>query len=195
LTGDSGERAAEAAPARAPGRLTVGRVGRAHGLDGSFYVTRAQARMLGLGGELELAGRKAEIVRRAGTDKHPIIRLGGVQSRAEAEALRGQELTADIRDAPALADGEWWAHELEGCAVMDGEHLLGTVSSLLVLPSCEALEVAPANGGAVVIVPMVKDAIRSVDPAGARIDVDGAFLNLEGENPPRGSPRADAGAP
>jgi len=46
-----------------------------------------------------------------------------------------------------------------------------------------------------VIVPMVKDAIRSVDPAGARIDVDGAFLNLEGENPPRGSPRADAGAP
>jgi 16S rRNA processing protein RimM len=196
LSSDSGERASEAPAPRAPGKLTVGRVGRAHGLDGSFYVTRAQARMLGLGGHLTVAGRTAEIVRRAGTNKHPIVRLGGVGSRSEAEALRGEELTADMRDAPALAEGEWWAHELEGCAVMDGERLLGTVASMLVLPSCEALEVAPVQGGAVVIVPMVKDAIREVDPARGRIDVDAAFLNLDGENPALAPPPpADGGAP
>ena len=53
------------------------------------------------------------------------------------------ELTVDARQAPALGEGEWWAHELEGCAVVDGERLLGTVSRLIELPSCEALEVAP----------------------------------------------------
>ena len=75
------------------------------------------------------------------------------------------ELTVDGGDAPALGEGEWWAHELEGCEVIDGEQLLGTVSRLIELPSCEALEVRPADGGEVMLVPMVKDAVRRVAPA------------------------------
>ncbi len=78
-------------------------------------------------------------------------------------------------EVPALAEGEWWAHELEGCAVVDGDYRVGTVSRLVELPSCEALEVAREAGGAL-LVPMVKDAIRSVDVAAGRIDVNMSFV-------------------
>jgi 16S rRNA processing protein RimM len=178
LTGEPLEPKTGAAPPRVPDGLPAGRVGRAHGLDGSFYVTRPRARLLTLGAAVAVAGRSTTIVRRAGTDQRPIVRLDGVEERTAAEALRGSELFVSGGDAPALGEGEWWAHELEGCQVLDGERLLGTVSRLIELPSCEALEVTPAAGGAAVLVPLVTDAIRQVIPAQRRIEVDLDFLGL-----------------
>jgi 16S rRNA processing protein RimM len=158
--------------------LRAGRVGRPHGLDGSFYVTRALPRLLTLGASVSVGGKRAAIVRRAGTDSRPIVRLEGVADRAAAEALRGADVTVAAQQAPALAEGEWWAHELEGCALLDGERRLGTVQRLIELPSCEALEVARADTRERVLVPMVKDAIRRVDVARGEIDVDSEFLGL-----------------
>ena len=81
----------------APERTPVGRVGRPHGLDGSFYVTRPRARMLTLGAKVTVAGRSTAIVRRAGTEQRPIVRLQGVdvgdglrERAAVGEALAGQ---------------------------------------------------------------------------------------------------------
>jgi 16S rRNA processing protein RimM len=171
---------ARAASRGAPAGIPAGRVGRPHGLDGSFHVTRARGRMLALGGVVTVAGRTLAIVRRAGTEQRPIVRLEGMRDRADAEALRGAELTVPASEALVLGEGEWWAHELEGCEVRDGRRLLGTVSRLIELPSCEALEVAPAGGGPALLVPLVKDAIRRVAPAQRRIEVDLEFLDLAG---------------
>jgi len=191
LTGERGE-VEHGAPAQdAPASMAVGRVGRPHGLDGSFYVTRPRARLLSLGTEVTVSGRTAAIVRRAGTERRPIVRLDGVEDREAAEVLRGCELAVDASHAPKLEEGEWWAHELEGCAVIDGERLLGTVTSMLELPSCEALEVLPPDGGAPLLIPMVKDAIRAVEPAARRIEVDSGFL--DGTPPKPGAPPPDAG--
>jgi 16S rRNA processing protein RimM len=162
--------------------LQAGRVGRAHGLDGSFYVTGALPRLLRLGATLTVQGRSAEIVRRAGTDARPILRLQGVSDRAGAEALRGVALVVAAAGAPSLGEGEWWAHELRDCEVFDGERLLGRVSRMIELPSCEAIEVAGASGGPL-LVPLVKDAIRNVDTSARRIDVDGEFLGLPAREP------------
>jgi 16S rRNA processing protein RimM len=178
LTPGSREPRAGAAPERVPASVPAGRVGRPHGLDGSFYVTRPRPRLLTLGAAVTVSGQTAAIVRRAGTDQRPIVRLEGVGDRAAAEALRGVELVVDGGGVPALGQDEWWAHELEGCEVVDGQELLGTVSRLIELPSCEALEVRPARGGEVVLVPMVKDAVRLVAPAQRRIEVDLDFLGL-----------------
>jgi 16S rRNA processing protein RimM len=155
--------------------LEAGRVGRAHGLDGSFYVTGARPRLLAQGGEVTVAGEAHTIVRRAGVEQRPILRLDGISSRSDAEALRGQPLTVARAGAPALSEGEWWAHELEGCAVRDGAQLVGTVRALLELPSCEALEVRREDGGEL-LVPLVRDAIRKVDVASGVIDVSLEFL-------------------
>jgi 16S rRNA processing protein RimM len=158
--------------------LEAGRVGRPHGLDGSFYVTGARPRLLTVGTSVTLAGQTVAIARRAGTDERPIVRLEGVEDRPAAEALRGHALTVTSREVPALAEGEWWAHELEGCEVVDGDRLLGTVSRLIELPSCEALEVECRQGGEPLLVPMVKDAIRRVEPSAGRIEINLDFLAL-----------------
>jgi 16S rRNA processing protein RimM len=162
-------------------------VGRPHGLDGSFYVTRPRARLLSLGTVVTVEGRAAEIVRRSGTEQRPILRLQGIEGREAVEALRGSELTVASATGPALQEGEWWAHELEGCEVRDGEWVLGEVLRLIELPSCEALEVSPRGGGPAVLVPMVKDAVRSVQIAEGRIDVDLDFLGLEQPPGPGGA--------
>jgi 16S rRNA processing protein RimM len=156
--------------------IEAGRVGRPHGLDGSFHGTRPDARLLGLSDEILVDGRVERIDRRAGTADRPILRLVGHASREAAEALRGAQLSVPVERAPALEPGEYWAHELEGCAVFDGDRLVGEVRRMVPLPSCEALEVVRAEGGGVLLVPMVRDAVRSLDVAARRIDVDLAFL-------------------
>ncbi|HEY0515539.1 MAG TPA: hypothetical protein VGD00_00340, partial [Solirubrobacteraceae bacterium] len=62
-------------------RLSAGRVGRPHGLDGSFYVTRARARLLAQGSDVTIDDSRRTIVRRAGTEQRPILRLQGVEDR------------------------------------------------------------------------------------------------------------------
>lgn len=153
-------------------RLLAGRVGRPHGLDGSFHVTRPRRGLLRAGVRVDAGGVLREVVRAAGTDDRPIIRLEGVSGREAAEALRGTDLYVSRADAPALDEGEYWAEDLEGCVVVDGERELGRVARLVALPSCEALEVE----GVDVLIPLVRDAIRSVDVQAARIDVDTGFL-------------------
>jgi 16S rRNA processing protein RimM len=179
---------AGAADSGAP--VPAGRVGRAHGLDGSFYVTGARARLLTVGTVVTLGGLTTAIVRRAGTDQHPIVRVEDVEDRPAAEALRGRELTVELERAPALEDGEWWAEELAGCEVVDGDRRVGTVVGLIELPSCEALQVQRAeseveqahrrkpagSAAAELLVPMVRDAIRNVDPKRKRIEVNMEFL-------------------
>jgi 16S rRNA processing protein RimM len=163
-------------------QFEAGRVGRPHGLDGSFHVTGPSARLLTVGASVTVAGRTVAIVRRSGTERHPILRLEGVEDRTAAEVLRGLPLMMQGVEAPALSEGEWWAHELEGCEVAGGGRSLGTVSRLIELPSCEALEVRRADGETL-LVPMVKDAIRQVEASERRIDVDLEFLGLAADPP------------
>ncbi len=174
-------------------RLHAGRVGRPHGLDGSFYVTRALPRLLALGAEVSVGERTASIVRRSGTDARPIVRVDGVEDRAGAEALRGADITVARGEAPKLAAGEWWAHELEGCEVVAGEVTLGIVRRMLELPSCEVLEVERAGAGEALLVPMVKDAVVVVEVERRRIEVNLDFLGIapapagkSGASPARG---------
>ena len=155
--------------------VEAGRVGRPHGLDGSFHVTRPDPRLLAAAEELWVRGRPLRIERRAGTPERPILRLAGHAGRDAAEALRGTPLELPHDRLPALEEDEYWEHELAGCAVVDGDRPIGEVRRLVHLPSCEALEVARADGGDV-LVPMVRDAIRTVDVAGRRIDIDLGFL-------------------
>jgi 16S rRNA processing protein RimM len=168
--------------------LAGGVVGRPHGLDGSFHVLSPRPALLALGTTVRAAGRDAEIVRRAGTDDRPIVRLAGVDSREDAAALRGTELLVPRAVAPPLEEDEWWAEDLVGCRVVDGDRTLGRVVRLMPLPSCEALEVAPGGEDAAAgraaseasrepfLIPLVRDAVRRVDVGAKLIDVDVAFL-------------------
>jgi 16S rRNA processing protein RimM len=156
--------------------LQAGRVGRPHGLDGSFHVTQPRAALLDAVPTLIVAGEPREIVRRAGTDAAPILRLGGCESRNAAEALRGTDLLVPRDQAPALEQDEFWPEELEGCSIHDGEREIGTVRALRALPSCEVLEVE-RPGAPDLLVPLIRDAVRAIDIEERRIDVDLVFLD------------------
>jgi 16S rRNA processing protein RimM len=157
--------------------LHAGRVGRPHGLDGSFHVTQPRAALLDAGRILRVGDREDEIVRRAGTDARPIVRLASCTTRTQVEALRGTDLRVPRDEAPELEEDEWWPEQLEGCSVHDGEREVGVVRALLGLPSCEVLEVVRSDAaGGELLVPLIRDAVREVDVDARRIDVDLAFL-------------------
>jgi len=155
--------------------LHAGRVGRPHGLDGSFYITQARIALLDAGSTLLVGDREEEIVRRAGTDARPIVRLASCTTRTQAEALRGKDLLVPAERAPELEEDEWWPEQLEGCAVHDGEREIGVVRELRALPSCEVLHVA-REGRDELLVPLIHDAVRAVDVEARRIEIDLAFL-------------------
>jgi 16S rRNA processing protein RimM len=130
--------------------------------------------LLSLGAEIWVGERATEILRRAGTDARPILRVGLATDRTEVEALRGEPLRAPRASAPSLDDDEYWAEDLVGCTVVSDSGELGTVARLLPYPSCELLELGDGT-----LIPLVHDAIVSVDPDARRIEVDARFLGLD----------------
>jgi len=162
----------------APDWLLAGRIGRPHGLDGSFHVTRVRPQLLGRGNAVRVGDRETEIERLAGTEDRPIVRVTLAGTREAIEALRGEELLVPRALAPPLEEDEWYAADLEGLRVVDGVTEVGVVSRLLPLPSCEALEVARRDGREL-LVPLVRDAVRTVDLAAGTVDVDLEYLGEE----------------
>ena len=164
------------------GPIAVGRVGRAHGLDGSFYVDAARHRF-DAGTPVSLEGMETVVESRGGTDARPLVRLAGIGDRASAAALRGKALRVPAASAP-LEDGEWAAEDLVGCTVPG----LGLVRRVVSGPSCDLLMVGEDE----VLVPFIRDAIRRVDPAARTIEVDHGFLGLSGAG---GAQRVDDDPP
>jgi 16S rRNA processing protein RimM len=58
---------------------------------------------------------------------------------------------------------------------VDGSTEIGFVRRMSALPSVEVLEVDRADGSEL-LVPLVRDCIRSIDLEGRRIDIDLGFL-------------------
>lgn len=143
--------------------IEVGWVGRPHGLDGAFHVTRPENLRAGLRTSLGL------ITYVGGTPQKPVARLEGVTTLAEVEALRGTPLAVDREDI-GLEEGEWWADDLVGLRVVDGDREVGVVERVRAYPSCELLEVGDR------LIPLIDDAVRTVDVAAGVVDVDLGFL-------------------
>jgi len=160
-------------------RLLAGRVGRPHGLDGSFHVSDPNPGLLVAGATVTVDEREVRITRRAGDDARPIVALEGCGDRQSAQALAGKDMLVARSEAPELEPDEWWAEDLEGCTVCDGVRAVGIVRRMLALPSCEVLEVDRGEGAKDLLVPLVSDAVRSVDVEQGKIDIDLTFLGEE----------------
>jgi 16S rRNA processing protein RimM len=69
-----------------------------------------------------------------------------------------------------LDEGEWWAADLVGLRVVDGEREVGVVERVVAYPSCEVLVVGD------LLVPLVDDAVRAVDLEAGVVVVSLEFL-------------------
>jgi 16S rRNA processing protein RimM len=142
--------------------VTAGRVGRAHGLDGSFYVEDVRSPIT-LGRMLYLGDHAYEVVRADGTDDRPLVRLAGLEDPA---AVNGEILLVDEE----LEDDEYLAADLLGCEVPG----LGRVERVVDAPSCSLLEVGDEGH----LIPLIGDAVKRVDLEQKIIEVDRDFLGF-----------------
>ena len=135
-------------------RLTIGRVGRAHGLRGEVAVTYSSNRPeRHAPGAVCFAGDRELVVESARPHQGKVlVRFEGVSDRTAAEALQGRELTAEpLGGDVELDDDEFWIHELVGARVVDRAGAdLGTVTAVEANPAHDLLVL---SGGA--LVPMV----------------------------------------
>jgi 16S rRNA processing protein RimM len=109
------------------------------------------------------------VERRAGTDERPLVRLDGVDDREAAAALRGEQLLVAAEEEAPMAEDEWLADDLVGLQVEGA----GRVRRVLDGPSCSLLELEDGT-----LVPLVADAVHSVDPEAGIIRADLRFLGM-----------------
>jgi 16S rRNA processing protein RimM len=141
--------------------VPIGKVGRPHGLDGSFFVEGASDRAgaFDRGTTVHIGDETYEIVSsKHGAQGRPVIRL-------DRAVPRGATLEED----------EYYSFQLVGLAVEEeGGRVLGRVRQVLDYPANDVLEL---DSG--VSLPMVEACVRQVDVAGGRIVVAAGFADPE----------------
>jgi len=101
-----------------------------------------------------------------------LVTFDGVADRAAAEQLRGAVLVVPESWLPDLSEGEWWAHQLEGCEVRTvSGRVLGVVTEVIANPAND-LWVAVDEEGRETLVPALADLLIDVDVAARSIVVD-----------------------
>ena len=151
--------------------VPVGRVGRPHGLDGSFFVEgpSERAETFAVGATLYLDGDPAKVVSsKRGSQSRPVIRL-------DRRAARGAELAVPRESLPPLGEDEYYGFQLVGLAVEEeGGRFLGRVADVVDYPANDVLELDSGLS-----LPLVEACVREVDLDGGRIVVAAGFAELE----------------
>ena len=148
-------------------RVLVGRVGRPHGLDGSFVVEDASEapERFAAGAELLAAGEPAKVVasKRAGQ--------GRLVVKLDRRVERGAALEVPRDALPEPGAGEWYVFQLVGLSVEeDGGRVLGKVADVEPWPANDVLVL---DGGA--MLPLVDACVLQVDLDAGRIVVAQGF--------------------
>lgn len=106
------------------------------------------------------------------------LTLEGINSRDEAEKLRGWSIKIDRSEVPPLKEG-WYYFELEGMQVYEGETLLGTLTRVVPTGANDVYLVLGSKGE--ICIPALKSVVKNVDVPGKRMDVELPPGLLEGE--------------
>jgi 16S rRNA processing protein RimM len=150
--------------------VRVGRVGKPHGLDGSFFVEQASEdeERFAEGATLHVDGHSATIVSSKRSRGRPVIRL-------DREAPRGAELSVPRDQLPPTAPDEYYEFQLVGLAVEEeGGRSLGRVTAVHPGPANDALEL---DSG--LLLPLVAACVQQVDLAAGRIQVSRGFAGSD----------------
>ena len=148
-----------------PERLVVGRIAKAHGIQGevAIDVLSDEPARFAPGARMFAGDRALTVATSRSHHDRLLVRFDDVPDRSAAEALQGEELTIPADEARAL-DDEWsfFPHQLAGLTVTDEDgRTLGTMDRVDESPSAD-LWVVRAHGREV-LVPAVRDIIIRVD--------------------------------
>jgi len=151
-------------------QLVIGRIGRAHGIqgqvgvevrtddpDGRFAVGNVIATDPPELGPLTIAGSRWHSGRL-------LVRFAGTDDRTAAEALRGTVLVIDVDETDrATEPDEYYDHHLVGLRALTPAGVeVGTVTEVLHLPAQDVLAISRVDG-VEVLVPFVAELVPVVD--------------------------------
>ena len=150
------------------GLVPVGLVGRPHGLDGAFVVERASddERRWEVGAAVLVDGMPAtiELSRRVGGGRRAI--------RLDRRVERGAQLAVHVSELSPPGPDSYYAFQLVGLAVVDESgRELGRVLDVHPGVANDNLELGDGT-----LVPLIDDAVRTVDLEAGRIVVEHGFL-------------------
>src|SRR3954462_18320 len=146
--------------------VVVGRVGRPHGLDGSFVVERPSER-LAAGMAVVVPGEPAQIV--------AAKRVGGgrLAIRLDRPVERGAELLVPRRELPEPEEGTYYVFQLVGLDVVERDgRALGRVAAVRESPANDVLQLDDGR-----LLPLVDACVLDVDLAAGRIVVAPGFAD------------------
>jgi 16S rRNA processing protein RimM len=146
--------------------VTIGRVGRPHGLDGAFAVEEASeaSERFAVGAVVYVDGEPARIVESKRARGRPVIRL-------ERPAERGAELAVRRSELPPPEPDSYYVADLVGLAVEEEDgRRLGRVIEVTAAPANDVLELDTG-----LALPLVEACVRQVDVENGRIVVAPGF--------------------
>ena len=147
--------------------MTVGRVGRPHGVDGSFFVEGASdaPERFARGAVLLVDGKPAEIVvSKRGAGGRPVIKL-------ERSVPRGATLAVRREDLPEPDEDAYYVFQLVGLRVEEeGGRALGTVTEVENGPANDTLALDTG-----LLLPLVESCVLDIDLDEGRILVARGF--------------------
>jgi len=151
-------------------RVQVGRVGKPHGLDGSFVVEDASEdeRWFTVGAQLLVSGAEVTVVAKRHARGRPVVRL-------DRDVTRGSPLEVERSALPPTEEDEFYVFELVGLDVMEESgRVLGKVANVTPGVANDVLELDTG-----VVLPMVEDCVRDIDVAAGRILVAPGFSDSD----------------
>ena len=161
-------------------RLEVGRIAKAHGLNGEVNVVLVSNReeRLAAGSVLETDGGQLEVLSSRPHGDRWLVRFRGRTDRTSAESLRGLVLRAEPLDDP----DELWVHELVGSRVLSADGVdRGIVESVQENPAADLLVLE--SGALVPVVFVVDGPTNGV----VRVDTPDGLFELAAD-PPEADP-------
>ncbi len=149
--------------------ILMGVVTRAHGIRGDVVVKW-------FGDDVETVSSYEMFQDEHGTQEYRVMRarplkgdtfvahFAGVDSRTDAEAMRGTSLFVDRALFPQIEGDEFYLVDLIGLKAIDDKgHPVGRVSEIHNFGAGDVIEIAPDDGSALVMVPFTHDFVPEVE--------------------------------
>jgi 16S rRNA processing protein RimM len=166
----------------APPRIEIGGVARAHGIRGEVVIVTHDPASVTLASveRVYLGGAPYQVLAARGTHRGWLVRLEGVATRNDAEALRGRAVEVDRADLD-LGEDDVLLADLVGCAVRlaDGTPW-GTIAAIDTVPGGLQDRLVIHDGGVERMLPLVDVFVKDIDLDARVVTVD----------PPEGLPES-----
>ena len=155
--------------------IELGVIAKPHGIRGEIrvHVFNPESTLLQELAEIFLIGDEDEepaLVEVESARRGPkalLMRLAGVSTREDVEALRGYKLCVPREALPDLEEGEYYHADLIGLEAFDGDQIVGRVIDVIDYPSAECLKIERPGG--YIEVPMLPRWLDRVDVGAGRV--------------------------